>query len=92
MGFCMKRRFFITLLTLCLSLFLLPLSPQAENQNVQTFVRTRPIPRALKDVAEAYGENEDWQEVIIRISLPEILLQSVDASAANQEIKAMRRP
>lgn len=87
----MKRRFFITLLTLCLSLFLLPLSPQAENQNVQAFVRTRPIPRALKDVAEAYGENEDWQEVIIRISLPEILLQSADASAANREIEAMEK-
>lgn len=87
----MKRRFFILLLTLCLSLFLLPLSPQAEDQNVQAFVRTRPIPRALKDVAEAYGENEDWQEVIIRISLPEILLQSADASAANQEIEAMEK-
>lgn len=87
----MIRRFFILLLTLCLSLFLLPLSPQAEDQNVQAFVRTRPIPRALKDVAEAYGENEDWQEVIIRISLPEILLQSADASAANQEIEAMEK-
>ena len=87
----MKRRFFIILLTLCLSLFLLPLSLLAEDQNVQAFVRTRPIPRALKDVAEAYGENEDRQEVIVRISLPEILLQSADASAANQEIEAMEK-
>lgn len=87
----MKRRFFILLLTLCLSLFLLPLSPQAEDQNVQAFVRTRPIPGALKDVAEAYGGDEDWQEVVVRISLPEILLQSADASAANQEIETMEK-
>ena len=49
----MKRRFFITLLTLCLSLFLLPLSPQAENQNEQQQPRApKPRPERKPNVWE----------------------------------------
>lgn len=84
----MKQRIFLLFMVFSICCLLLG-APVAEAQGEEVFVRTRPIPEALKDVAEPYEGSLDKEGVNIRISLPEILLDSSDAQSANEEIKGL---